>query len=838
MNASGSLTRLLKRLFDVRPEETNTAVLLFSYFFLLTTSAYIIIPVKISLYLEWLSFEKLPYAYLLTAVLIGFVVTLNAKLLQSLKREKYISYSLVFFIVSLFIFWFLFKTEWRWLSMIFWFWEDIFLGTSVTQFWILVNDFYTPRQTKRLIGFLVSGGLLGGIMGSLIASILANILGTENLLLVCPVILIGSLVIVRVLHRQPEKDRKEELGKTRTRTRIKDKKEKTTSGFVENLQMFKNNRHLLLLCGIVALSIIVATMIDFQFNSIVDSTFQEQDARTAFLGIFFTVLLIFSYLLHVFTTNRILKSFGLRTALLIAPIFLILGSVAIFALPVLVHIYWAIFIKGTDRSLAHSLNQSVRELLYIPIPPEIKYKSKVFIDMFVSKFAKGIGAVFLLIALTIFHFTYIQISYLTLVFIAAWIGCNLLITKEYVNIVKRNLSIKWQEADEFLMDQVDIDTTKLVFDTIESKNRSSVLYAMNLFDLVKRDKMSEGMKKIISNKSSEIQASSMDSLLNMEGGILFPELDDSLDDENLDTQIKEIMEQNVYKELMKDHFEKILKETSKTGEVHKMEAAKAIGMMPSDSSLTENLGHLLKDESPDVLSYALESAGKIKKRKFVPLVIQQLINPSTQRIASQALINFGSAITGTLKDYLSDSDEDLSLRKKIPDILARINTQKAADSLALEFKKKHREVSDEVTEALFKLRSNNPKIHIQEEIILPEIIQVIRQSYLLLFEINENLSKGKEKTFLANLESNLANSLKHIFELLSLIYTREDIIKAYQNITTGEKKAIDYSLELLDNILKKDIRDLLLPLIDDISFEDKIAQCKKRLKTIESDSAA
>jgi len=119
MSATKPLNRLLKRLFDVRPEETNTAVLLFLYFFLLTASAYIIIPVKISLYLEFLSFENLPYAYLLTAVLIGFVVTLNAKLLRSLKREQYITYSLVFIIANLFIFWFFFKTEWRWLSMIF-----------------------------------------------------------------------------------------------------------------------------------------------------------------------------------------------------------------------------------------------------------------------------------------------------------------------------------------------------------------------------------------------------------------------------------------------------------------------------------------------------------------------------------------------------------------------------------------------------------------------------------------------------------------------------------------------------------------------------------------------
>ncbi len=829
MSETRFLNKILKRLFDVKPEETHTAVLLFFYFFLITASAYIIIPVKISLYLEWLSFEKLPYAYLLTAVLIGFVVTLNAKLLQTLKRERYITSTLVFFIVNLLIFWFLFKTEWKWLSMIFWFWEDIFLGTSVTQYWILVNDFYNPRQTKRLVGFLVSGGLLGGVAGSLIASILAKILGTENLLLVCPIMLVGTLVIVKILHRQTQKD-------VKTESPIKTKKKTPATGFAENLRMFKNNRHLLLLCGIVGFGIIVATLVDFQFSSVVDNTFQDQDVRTAFLGTFFTVLLIFSYLLHVFTTNRILKNFGLRTALMIAPFFLLLGSVVVFALPALVHIYWAVYLKGADKSLAHSLNQSVKELLYIPIPPEIKYKSKVFIDMFVSKFAKGIGAAFLLIALTIFHFTYTQISYLTLVFIAAWVGCNLLSTREYVNIVKRNLSIKWQEADEFLMDNVDIDKTKLVFDTIESKNRSSVLYAMNIFDLVKRDKMSTGMRKIISNKCNEIQASSMDSLLNKEGCLLFPEMDDTLDDEHIDTDIKDIMEQDVYKELMKDHFEKVLHESSETGEVHKMEAAKALGLMSPDSSLTENLGQLLKDKSPEVLRYALESAGKIKKRKFVPLVIKQLNNPRTQRIASQALIDYGALITGTLKDYLSDTDEEVGLRKEIPDILARIGSQKAADSLSLEFKKKHREVSDEVTEALFRLRANNPEIQIHEDIILPEIKQDIRQSYMLLFDIQKALSDAKEKNIMANLESSLANSLKHIFELLSLIYPRKDIIRAYQNIMTGEKRTIDYALEFLDNILKKDIRDLLLPLIDDISFEDKIVRCKKLLKTIERNS--
>ncbi|MGD2245329.1 MAG: Npt1/Npt2 family nucleotide transporter [Candidatus Aminicenantes bacterium] len=815
--------KILKRLFDVQSDEAPTAGLMFVYFFLITAAAYIIIPVKISLYLEWLSFEKLPYAYLLTAVLIGFVVTLNSKLMLMMKRELYVSLTIMFFIINLFLFWILFKLEWRWLSMIFWFWEDIFLGTSVTQFWIIINDLYNPRQTRRLVGFLVSGGLLGGVVGSLIASLMAKILGTENLLLVCPVMLFAGLVIVRNVHRKTHEEKTHETKP--------EAKKKTSAGFIQSLRLLKSSRHLLLLCGIVALSIIVSTLIDFQFNTVINNSFPEQDTRTSFLGTFFTVLLVFSYLLHVFTTNKILKNFGLKTALLIAPFFLLLGSAAIFALPAVVHIFWAVAIKGVDKSLAHSLNQSVRELLYIPIPPEIKYKSKVFIDMFVSKFAKGIGAVFLLIVLTVFHFTYRQISYLSLVFIGTWIACCLLVTKEYVKIVKRNLSIKWQDADEFLMDNVDIDTTKLVFDTIESKSRSSVLYAMNLFDLVKRDKISPGLKKIISNKSDEIQACSLDSLMDLDGGILFPELDDSIEEESLDIQVKEIMEQDVYQVLMKEHFDKIINERSDSAIVHKMEAAKAFGMMSADSTLTENLRKLLKDDSPEVLRYALESAGKLKKRKFVPYIIKKLDDSKTKRIASQALVEYGSKITGTLKDYLSDPEEDVAIRKQIPDILAGIGTQRAADSLAMEFRKKHKEVENEVIESLYKLKSNNPQLQVQENIIQPEIIHVIKKSYAILLKMHDVLSSGKKGDLVASLERELAGSLKHIFELLTLIYPKDDIIKAYQNIATGKKKAIDYSLELLDNILKKSIKDLLFPLIDDISFEDKVRRCKRLLKS-------
>lgn len=821
-----TLHKTLLRLVDIKPGEIPNALLMFFYFFLITCSVYIIKPVKISNFLESLNAEHLPFAYLITAILIGFVVSLNTKLLHAMKRNVYISLSLVFFISNIVLFWFFFHWEWNWLSMLYWVWCDIFTITTVTQFWILVNDIYHPRQARRLIGFLVSGGLLGGIAGSLLARFFAQVLGTTDLLLICPFLLLPCILIVSILHRQ-------------TQDPLDDKKRKTTStkasktGYIESFGIIKKSRYLLILSAIMTTAIIITTMVDFQFNSVIELALVDQDERTAFLGTFFTGLLVFSYLVHVFLTNRILKNFGMRLALSIAPLFLLTASIAILFFPASFLLIWAIAIKGGDKSLAHSLNQSVRELLYIPIAPEIKYKAKVFIDMFVNKFAKGIAASILLVCIFIFHFSLEHISLIVIGFSLLWIFLNRWITREYVGNVKRNLKIKWQDADKLISETVDIDMTKLVFDTLQSKDRSSVLYAMNLFDLIKREKMSPELSSIIAHKSDQIQACAMDSLLELDGELLLPKDDDTLYQEDLSTQIQEIMSQDVYQQVLKEQLDKIVDEKGEEGEVSRMEAAKVLGMMESSSPVASELNKLLKDKSPDVLRYAIESAGRLKRREFVPHLIAHLSTPRVESISSKALVAYGNKITGILKDYLSDPDVNLQTRRAIPDILEQVGTQRAADLLASELKKKENEVETEIIEALYKMRTRHPQIQFPQKPVFEKTIQIIKRCYFVLLEMHDLMTDQRKDNLVSDMEKNLARSLKHIFELLSLVYAPDDIIKAYQNICTGTKKSIDYSIELLDNILQREVKEVLIPLIDDISFEDRVRKCKKMIKPLE-----
>lgn len=826
-----SIHKILSRVADVRQEESFSAVLMFFYFFLITTATYIIKPVKISNFLDVLKPERLPLAYLFTALLIGFVASLNTKLLYSMKRDVYISLSHIFFIITLLLFWILFKGQWIWVSMIFWVWVDIFTITTVTQFWILINDIYHPFQAKRLVGFLVSGGLLGGITGSLLAVFLARIIGTEDLLLICPFMLLCCIIIVLVIHKMARQEvPKKSIPAADTETK--------KVGYRESFRTIQKNRHLLMLSGIMLLTIIVTTLVDFQFNSVIEDAIEGKDARTAFLGTFFSGLLLLSYFLHILITKRILKNFGLRVALMIAPAVLLVFSLGIFLIPVSFLLVWAVAIKGSDKSLAHSLSQSVRELLYIPVSPDIKYKAKVFIDMFLNKFAKGIAAFILLLCVTLFNFTTKEVTLVIIIFILAWLYLNQRITKEYVQNVKSNLKIKWQDADRFISETVDIDMTKLVFDTLQSKERSSVLYAMNMFDLFKREKMTPELKKIISHKSDEIRAISMNSILDLDGEALLPESEDSLDENEMSVQIDEIMAQDVYQQVIKEHIDNIVNKKGGEAEISKMEAAKVLGLMDPNSDIVLRLNSLLKDDSPEVLRYAIESAGRIRKREFVHRIIPHLSNPTTQSIASKALSDYRDTILGTLKDYLADTSENLALRKAIPKIMSQSGSQKAANILTAELKKKEGQVEPEIIDALCKIRSVNSDISFDREIVMAKAVEAIKKSYLILIEMYDMMSDPQKEPLRKDLENNLTRSLKHIFDLLSLVYPFEDIASAYQNISTGTRKSIDYSLELLDNILKKDTKEVLLPLIDDISFEDRVRRCKKMLKALDKIKAS
>lgn len=840
------LFKALSRFVDIKPGEEVLCFFLFLYFFSLTAPNTIIQAFKNTKYLILQGSRQLPVAYLLTAVLMGFVVTIHTRLQEKVQRQVLVISSLLFFIVTCPLFGLLFMGKEEapsWLPLIFWIWSNVFVVVMITQFWIVINDVFNPREAKRLIGFFGSGGILGGIIGGVFAGYLAQKIPDYLLYIATGILIISCLFINYVFVWQERNSPQREISFIKT----KKPEESEKVGFKTSFDAVRQYKFLVLLAAVVTVTEIVSTFIDFQTKAFIEVGVVQKNMMS-FFGYFEAALLVVPLLFQLFVTSKIIKRYGVRFALLLYPLTILLCSLGLAVFAVSAGLVFAVIIKTSDKSLSFSINQSVRELLYIPVSQKVKNRAKIFIDMFVNRVAKGVGALILMMILAIIPLfthetppklperdTYVAqkvqiVSAFSVLFILAWIFLNIKTSKEYTNTVKNKLKLHWKRADAVVDEKLDVDFMKLILDTLEDKNRSEVLYAMDIFDLIKKDKLTPEVRKLIAYKSDDIKVSSMDVLFQTEGATLVPQMDDNVFDETLEKEIQEIMQLDSYQEVMKDYMDKVMVQKEEDSETAKMELAKGIGLMDATSPLVSRLEDLINDTSLDVSRYAMDSAARLKLREFLPLIIEKLKNPPARADAASALEKFGIKIIGTLSDYLGDADEHLEVRRAVVPVLARTKNQEAADFISLELASENDAVDKEIIDALDKIRSEKPNIQFSADLVKPKILTKIENQYHKLLELPESKpEKKRQDEIYEEASRGISDSLMDIFKLLGLLYPYEDIIKAYQNIELGTKESIAYAVELLDNILPKEIKILIFPLVENLTLEERIRKYRDLL---------
>lgn len=156
--------------------------------------------------------------------------------------------------------------------------------------------------------------------------------------------------------------------------------------------------------------------------------------------------------------------------------------------------------------------------------------------------------------------------------------------------------------------------------------------------------------------------------------------------------------------------------------------------------------------------------------------------------------------------------------------------------MTMELARGETELEAELIGALHRMRMNRREIRFSPRLVHLKTLSLVKKCYLLILQIQDVRGDRKKEALLRDLENTLSRTLKQVFELLGLVYPQEDIVKAYQNILAGTKKALDYSVELLDNILKREIKELILPLIEDTTIEEKARISRKMIKLAEKNA--
>ncbi len=417
----------------IRPGEENKTYLTFFYFFLVITAYYVIKPVSRSLVLGELGSRMVPYVDLICVVVMGPVVALFARLVDRLKKQQLVACSFWFVTAVLLLFWKLLSFKAPWIAGAFYVWVSVLSVLVVTLFWLVANDLFHPREAKRLFGFIGSGGILGGIAGSAIAAFGARALGTEHLLLLSAVLLIGSWLLVERLWVYSIEPPSDGISKSKA---PRENFFSDPSGF---LGLLFQSRYLLLLVALVGLAKVISTLVYYQFNPFLENAFPDLDARTAFTGLFFGGMNIAAFIIQFGFTSFVLRRLGLRAALFTLPVGLCIGTIALLGWPGL----WLVAgLELYDGAMNYSLQQTAKEVLYLPIDRSIRYKVKPFIDMVVFRFGKGIAAV---IGILLLHGLHVQpqtLGYLSIPLIGVWMLVAVWLARDYVATIRTSLQAR------------------------------------------------------------------------------------------------------------------------------------------------------------------------------------------------------------------------------------------------------------------------------------------------------------------------------------------------------------------------------------------------------------
>ncbi|MBI4525589.1 MAG: cyclic nucleotide-binding domain-containing protein [Deltaproteobacteria bacterium] len=840
------------QVLNILPGEAARIGFMAAFLFFLLAANNVIKIVRDSLFLSRFPITQLPYVYLLAALVAGAVISIYSRYTWRLSLSQVILGSHAFIISNAIIFWLLVDFyDLGWVLYAFYVWSAIVGLLVVAQFWTLANDLFTPREGKRLFGILTASGTLGGMVGGLGAHwAVGFIFGTKQLLWLIVALFAGAFGVVYLAVR--ERDRILGAGH-REDAPLREIQARDASGVVGTL---RSSRYLQLIGALILVSVIISTLIDYQFKAAAKEAYPSTDALARFFGSYYAWLSVVTIFAQVWLTGRLLTGLGLTSSLLLLPLTLLAGSIGLLVWPGL---FAATGTRLAEASLRTSVNHSGVEILYLPIPGFIKKKVKVFLDVTVERLGDGTAALIILFYTVFLGGSEVRLlSYFSIGLILIWATVVFIVRGGYLEALRAGLAYRELSLEEAQIDYADRETVLALLTTLEEKEERFVLFGLDLAEKLDPKVVVPRLpRSLLRHSSPEVRARAIKLLAGRPDPATLEEITQMLQEENKEgwgeaisaacaifkagampvvrpylespdplvkRRVLECLLRHgdaVTREAALNNFRKMVEESGVEGEKSRVEAARLAGEV-YDREFSAHLSRLIReDPSYEVIHAAMAAAGKGKYPAVVPHIVFRLGSQATKAGARDALIEYGEIGVKGLRTALFDSRIPRDIRLNIPRTLCKIHSQSAMNALLGGLLEDDRSIRFKVILALEEMARRFSDLKVDREIIESAImsdVMLYSQRFAIFFVLfghrQEPLGNGGSLLSLA-LTDSMERVRERVIWLLSLIYPSKDIRGVWGALISGNAAKQAYAVELLDNLLAGDVKRYTFPLYSD-----------------------
>ena len=363
-------------------------------------------------------------------------------------------------------------------------WIEVAVGISIIQFWTYAGESFEPQQAKRLFGIIGGGGSFAVMLIGMNLKPFVNAFGTDELLFLSATFLGLAFTFGTMCMQYFKKDQTKGPKKPTKKTQVKKKMDPFIIG----------------IATIVALSAIVTTLVDYQFKMIASSSFPKEADLVAFFGTFYSIAGAASIVMQFFVTGPLLSRFGVLLGLLILPFFLILGSTSILLAPLLLS---ASFAKFSDQTFKFTINNSSMELIWLPVPADVRKTFKPQVSGTIKSIAEGLGGL-----TTFFLVKVIALPYLSIVCLGSimiWLFTAFKVKTGYVSQLQTAIAKRQIDFEELTIDVQDPAMVKTIEETLSSDDEIKQLFALEIIEGLPLSSWKKTINQLFKNGTPEVR---------------------------------------------------------------------------------------------------------------------------------------------------------------------------------------------------------------------------------------------------------------------------------------------------------------------------------------------
>jgi AAA family ATP:ADP antiporter len=299
-------------------------------------------------------------------------------------------------------------------------WKDVYVVVLIELFWSIANVISPAARARWTYGLYCLAGSLGGASGNLLVGALSQRIGSAAATwLVIPLLAAGCLACLAV-------------GSGARAAIAAPVVTVVPPGEAAQPGVVRRSKMLLIMLAVVVVAQLTITLIDFQFNAVVEREITDVDTRTAAIGRVYAVVDLASMLLQV-ASGPLLSAIGVPATLVAVPLVLGLALVGVAAVPRFSSVAAS---KIASKSLDYSIFRVAKELCYVPLGYAEKTQGKAIVDVLVYRLAKA-GASLLLLGLAAAHVTGLVVP-IALGAVGLWTLLAVLLGRSHARLLTRS----------------------------------------------------------------------------------------------------------------------------------------------------------------------------------------------------------------------------------------------------------------------------------------------------------------------------------------------------------------------------------------------------------------